>query len=204
MGGIGVWCMHFIGNRAIVLGDGSKHMQISYSVTFTAVSFVLPVCVLLIAFGVAGAGEKASYARILVGGFLTGGAICGMHYVGQLGIANYRCSYSIQHIAGSAIIAVYASAVALGIFFRWRATWTDRWWRRGISASMLAGAAAGMHWTAVTGTSYMDHDKSVHGSALSRSKTVIICAVLVGLLLSTLVSFGDTYFSSHASRVQSC
>lgn len=35
MGGIGIWCMHFIGNRAIVLGDGAAQIQIVYSVTFT-------------------------------------------------------------------------------------------------------------------------------------------------------------------------
>lgn len=50
MGGIGIWCMHFIGNRAIVLGDGAAQIQIVYSVTFTGVSFILPVVVLLTAF----------------------------------------------------------------------------------------------------------------------------------------------------------
>ncbi|KAJ5165800.1 hypothetical protein N7492_006096 [Penicillium capsulatum] len=179
MGGIGIWCMHFIGNRAIVLGDGSQNIQILYNVAFTGTSFVLPVVVLLAAFYSVGVEEKAGYMRILSGGLLTGSSVCGMHYVGQLGIANYRCSYHVANVVGSAIIAIFSSMTALGIFFRWRATWTDSWWRRAICACLLAGAVSGMHWTAAVGTKYSGRDESIrHGTQLSRSQVVIICAVL--------------------------
>ncbi|RMZ48019.1 hypothetical protein AFCA_008905 [Aspergillus flavus] len=179
MGGVGIWCMHFIGNRAIVLGNGESDIQILYSVTFTGVSFVLPVIVLLAAFYAIGTSEKAGYIRITTGGVLTGCSVCGMHYIGQLGIANYQCSYRAANVAAAAIIAVFASTTALSIFFRWRATWTDSWWRRGICGCLLAAAVSGMHWTAAVGTSYRNHDPSVNkGGQLSRTQTVIICAVL--------------------------
>ncbi|KAJ6134056.1 hypothetical protein N7523_000378 [Penicillium sp. IBT 18751x] len=179
MGGIGIWCMHFIGNRAIVLGDGAQNIQIFYNVAFTGTSFVLPVVVLLAAFYSVGVEEKASYIRILLGGFLTGSSVCGMHYVGQLGISNYRCAYNVANVVGSAAIAIFSSIAALGIFFRWRASWTDSWWRRGICACLLAAAVSGMHWTAAVGTSYRERDTSIqYGSQLSRSQTVIVCAVL--------------------------
>lgn len=181
MGGVGIWCMHYIGNRAIVLGDGDAQLQIIYSMTFTGVSFVLPVVVLLVAFYSIGASEKAGYLRILTGGVLTGGAVCGMHYIGQLGISNYRCSYRIANIIGATIIAVFASTVALTVFFRWRATWTDSWWRRGICGCVLALAVSGMHWTAAVGTYYYNHDTTMkHNGQLSRSQVVIISSVLVG------------------------
>ncbi|OJJ50874.1 hypothetical protein ASPZODRAFT_57117 [Penicilliopsis zonata CBS 506.65] len=179
MGGIGIWCMHFIGNRAIVLADGDSHIQISYNVTFTAVSFVLPVCVVFVAFYTIGAAEKAGYVRILLGGVLTGSAVCGMHYIGQLGIANYSCVYVPGTVVGAAIIALVSATTALGVFFRWEASWTDSWWRRGLCAALLAVAVSGMHWTATVGTSYRNHDKTHQSSSqLSRSQTVIICAVL--------------------------
>lgn len=179
MGGIGIWCMHFIGNRAIVLGNGDQDIQILYNVAFTGTSFVLPVIVLLVAFYSVGVEEKAGYLRILTGGLLTGSSVCGMHYVGQLGISNYRCSYHVANVVGSAIIAVFSSTTALGIFFRWRASWTDSWWRRGLCACLLAAAVSGMHWTAAVGTEYKERDKSIkHGTQLSRSQVVIICAVL--------------------------
>lgn len=180
MGGIGIWCMHFIGNRAIVLGQGEMDIQIIYNVAFTGTSFVLPVVVLLVAFYSVGVEEKASYIRILIGGLLTGSSVCGMHYVGQLGIANYRCSYAVANVVGSAIIAVFSSTTALGIFFRWRASWTNSWWRRGGCACLLAAAVSGMHWTAAVGTTYWSRDESIrNGTSLSRSQVVIVCAVLV-------------------------
>ncbi|CAG8332751.1 unnamed protein product [Penicillium salamii] len=179
MGGIGIWCMHFIGNRAIVLGNGEPNIQILYNVAFTGTSFVLPVAVLLFAFYAVGVEEKAGYLRILIGGLLTGSSVCGMHYVGQLGISNYSCSYHPANVVGSAIIAIFSSIAALGIFFRWRASWTDSWWRRGMCACLLAVAVTGMHWTAAVGTSYRDHDRNVvNGTQLSRSQVVIVCAVL--------------------------
>ncbi|PYH91763.1 MHYT domain signaling protein [Aspergillus ellipticus CBS 707.79] len=179
MGGVGIWCMHYIGNRAIVLGDGERQTQIIYSMRFTGVSFVLPVIVLLVAFYAIGASEKASYLRILMGGVLTGGAVCGMHYIGQLGISNYNCTYRVPNVVGAAIIAVFASTVALTVFFRWRATWTDSWWRRGICGCVLALAVSGMHWTAAVGTHYWNHDGTMrHTGQLSRSQVVIICSVL--------------------------
>lgn len=180
MGGIGIWCMHFIGNRAIVLGNGNVDVQIIYNVAFTGTSFVIPVVVLLVAFYSIGVEEKASYIRIVIGGLLTGSAVCGMHYIGQLGIANYRCSYHVANVVGSAIIAIFSSTLALGIFFRWRATWTNSWWRRGGCACLLAAAVSGMHWSATVGTMYWARDGSIrNGTSLSRSQVVIICAVLV-------------------------
>lgn len=38
--------MHFVGNRAIILGDGEEEIQLYYSSTYTAVSAILPVVVI--------------------------------------------------------------------------------------------------------------------------------------------------------------
>ncbi|KAL4794512.1 hypothetical protein BDV19DRAFT_399331 [Aspergillus venezuelensis] len=198
MGGIGIWCMHFIGNRAIVLGDGDDKIQVLYSMSFTGVSFVLPVCVLLAAFYAAGTSEKAGYTRIFTGGLLTGGSVCGMHYVGQLGISNYQCSYQAGNVAGSAIIAIVASTAALGIFFRWRASWTNRWWRRVVCGCLMAVAVSGMHWTAAVGTTYKEHDPSAsRGGQLSRTQTVIICSVLACVACGVLSACAITASGDH-------
>ena len=174
--------MHFIGNRAITLGDGRSQAQIVYNSGFTAVSFFLPIGVLLGAFYLLGVTESNNQVYIAGSGILTGAAVCGMHYVGQLGIANYHCHYRAGNVVGSAIIAVLASLVALSVFFRFRAAWTNQWWKRLFCASILACAVSGMHWIATVGTSYtfkgLEYD---YGSGLSRSQTVIICAVLVSL-----------------------
>lgn len=182
MGGIGIWCMHFIGNRAIVIGDGAEENQIIYNGGFTGFSFLLPVMIIFLAFYAVSSGEKAGYIRILTGGILTGSSVCGMHYVGQLGIKNYACTYNAVNIVLSAAIAIFSSTIALGNFFRWRATWTNNWWRRGACACLLAAAISGMHWTATVGTRYHENNRSTtHYAQRSRSQVVIVCTVLVRL-----------------------
>src|SRR5579859_6409561 len=113
MGAIAIWCMHFIGNRAIVLGDGQAEIQIAYSTGFTALSFFVPILVLLAAFLAVGTNDKISKIRVVLGGGLAGLAICGMHYLGQAGISNYTCVYRVANVVGSVIIAVLASVTAL-------------------------------------------------------------------------------------------
>lgn len=154
MGGIAIWCMHFIGNRAIELGNGEPELYISYSPAFTALSFFIPIIVLLVAFIAIGANNRISWWRTPVGGTLAGGAICGMHYVGNSSIANYHCVYRPGNVVGAAVISVLASTVALTLFFVSRASWTNSWWKRAISGVVLAGAVSGMHWCASVGTNY--------------------------------------------------
>lgn len=172
--------MHFIGNRAIVFGDGASEHQIYYSSGFTAVSFFLPIAVLMLAFYLIGANEKASFIHIGVAGTMTGTAVSGMHYVGQLGIANYNCQYDIPNVVGAATIAVFASLVALTVFFVLRASWTNSWWKRTLCALTLAVAVSGMHWTAAVGTSYVYRELDIEPETrLSSTQTVVVCTVLV-------------------------
>ena len=178
MGGSGIWAMHFIGNRAIVLSNGDNSHQIMYSSGFTALSFFLPIVVLLGAFYLLGSTSKAKPLFIVLAGFLTGAAVCGMHYLGDYGISNYSCRYHIGNVIGSAIIAVAASMIALSIFFRLRELWTDSWWKRALCAAILAGAVSGMHWTAAVGTVYTYRTSAPGSSGTNRTQTVIICAAL--------------------------
>ncbi|KAI0106969.1 hypothetical protein GGR51DRAFT_559654 [Nemania sp. FL0031] len=190
MGGIAVWSMHFIGNRAIVLAQDQPELQIAYSSGFTAFSFFLVIIALFAAFIAAGANNDVSLWRICVGGTLAGGAICGMHYVGNASIANYSCEYTIVNVVGAAIIAVVASNVALSIFFLWRASWTDSWWRRGLSAAILALAVSGMHWCASTGTHYRLRELT-NVNQFSRNTIVMVFILLsfgVGLVVVAVVA----------------
>jgi NO-binding membrane sensor protein with MHYT domain len=181
MGGIAIWCMHYIGNRATVLGGGQSVLQIAYNPGFTALSFFVPILVLLVAFTALGSNDRVSIIRVSLGGTLAGSAICGMHYLGQEGISNYTCVYNIGNVVGSAAIAVTASVVALSVFFVLRATWTNSWWKRALCAIVLAGAVSGMHWLASVGTHYrLKHvDTSSSYDSISRISTVIVVIVLV-------------------------
>ncbi|OBT61333.1 hypothetical protein VE03_09534 [Pseudogymnoascus sp. 23342-1-I1] len=194
MGGISIWCMHYISNRAIVLGDGHLAIQIAYNQGFTALSFFVPIVVLLAAFMAVGSSDQISRIRLPIGGALAGLAICGMHYLGQAGISNYTCVYSVGYVVGSAVIAVFASITALSVFFALRAAWTDSWWKRALCAVILGCAVFGMHWVASVGTQYRlkvaDPSKS---HDIPRNSTVIViivlsvaaCAIILGLTIIT-------------------
>lgn len=179
MGGIAIWCMHFIGNRAIQMADGEAPLQIAYSSGFTAFSFFMPILVLVAAFVAIGTNDKVSWWRVAIGGTLAGAAICGMHYLGNASINNYVCIYNIANVVGAALIAVAASIIALSLFFVFRAGWTSSWWKRIISAVLLAGAVSGMHWCASTGTSYKLIALAGDNNQLSRNETVIVVICLV-------------------------
>lgn len=154
MGGVAIWCMHFIGNRAIILLDG-KAQNIAYSPKVTVASLFVPIFVLFIAFYVVTISSKVSWWRIVVSGTLSGAAICGMHYLGNAAISNYTCQYSTSSIAGAVVIAAVASTVALALFFVFRAAWTHSWWKRIGCAILLASAVSGMHWCAALGTTWI-------------------------------------------------
>ncbi len=183
MGAVAIWSMHYIGNRAVVMAQGEPHLQIQYSPGFTAGSFFLPVCVVAIAFYLFSVSENVSILGTMLGGLLVGSAVCGMHYMGQKGIANYNSVYSWGHVLGSAIIAVAASTIALGVFFYFKSIWTNSWWKRLSCASLLAVAVSGMHWVATVGTAYrMRTDTLKKTTGLSREATVVVVICLVRAL----------------------
>ncbi|KAL9103058.1 MAG: hypothetical protein Q9163_001856 [Psora crenata] len=206
MGAVAIWSMHFIGNRAIVMADDQDELQIQYSSGFTAGSFFLPICGVGIAFYFFSVSESISTVTTIVGGLLMGSAVCGMHYMGEGGLANYTASYTWPWVLGSAIIAVVASTTSLGIFFYFKSVWTNTWQKRGASASLLAVAVSGMHWVAVRGTRYRLKSDVVTGSTgLSRQAVVIVVICLaIGacLALIALAMIGQRARKESADRAQ--
>jgi len=179
MGGVAIWCMHYIGNRATGLLDGQPELQVVYSPGVTVASFFVPIFVLLVAFWVVTVTSRVSWWRIGLSGCLSGGAICGMHYLGNASISNYICEYNVANVAGAAIIAATASTVALTLFFVFRAAWTSSWWKRIGCAIVLASAVSGMHWCAALGTSYrLLHLNSANDYDM-RNTTIIVVSCLV-------------------------
>ena len=183
MGAVAIWSMHFIGNRAITMEEDQPELQIGYSPGFTAGSFFLPICVVGIAFYLFTISEQVTSTGTIAGGCLTGFAICGMHYMGQGGISNYEAVYDWRFVLGSAIIAVVAATLSLGVFFYFKSAWTNTWWKRMACALLLAVAVSGMHWVATVGTSY--HLRATSGiiqEGMSRQTTVVVVLCLVSLI----------------------
>ncbi|UPK92944.1 hypothetical protein LCI18_003879 [Fusarium solani-melongenae] len=186
MGGIAIWCMHFVGNQALILADGETEMQIAYSSGITVPSFCLPVLVLLAAFYAIGITNRIAWWRVITAGILCGSAICGMHYLGNASIKNYQCIYATAYVVGAAIIAVVASTVALAMFFIFQSLSASSWWKRTISAIILAGAVSSMHWCASVGTEYrlLQLGKAEGGSRTATVIAVICLSLSAGIIIA--------------------
>jgi NO-binding membrane sensor protein with MHYT domain len=171
---------HFIGNRAIYMLGGQESFQIAYSTNLTVMSLLVPILVLILAFlGVSGSG-RIQWWRIGLAGLLSGGAICGMHYLADSSISNYKSSYQLSYLIGSVIISWLASTTALALFFVFESTWSSAWWKRLGCAMVLAGAVSGMHWCAAVGTSYTLLQNSA-GKGVSRQDAMVVVICLVSL-----------------------
>lgn len=171
--------MHYIGMQAMIMANGEDVLQIYYYASYTAGSFFLPIAVVALSFSVFSSSRNASPWRIAMAGVFCGAAICGMHYVGQIGIVNYDNVWNWRYIVGSVIIAVSAATVALGVFFYLSSKWINALWKRALCASVLAGAVCLMHWTAVLGTSFRwkGLDTSLP-PGLSKTGAVWVCGAL--------------------------
>jgi NO-binding membrane sensor protein with MHYT domain len=184
--------MHFVGNRAIVLGDGEKEIQLYYNATFTAVSAVLPIVVIFLGLLVADRFHKGNmrsstrHFSLLICGVCAGAAVTEMHYLGNNGTRNYHLKLSVPYIIGAAAIAIGDCLIAFGLFFHWSGHWMANIWRRLLVACFLAVAVSGMHWTAAVGTAYELTDYHT-GSGEARNVNLIIAVCLVSFPVLSLL-----------------
>jgi NO-binding membrane sensor protein with MHYT domain len=163
------------------LADGAAQLQIAFSTGLTVLSFFVPIIVLLAAFVAIGSYNAVSWWRVSLGGLLCGSAVCGMHYLGNSSIDNYTCVYKVPYVIGSAVIAIAASTIALSMFFVFRAMWANAWWKRTLSALLLAGAVSGMHWCAALGTEFRLKSARGRSNEASSNATVIVVICLASI-----------------------
>ena len=191
MGLVGIWCMHFVGNRAIILSEGENNMQLIYSPGFTALSVFLPIIFLFAGFSIADRESQKHRGKFRLAVFLgiagiaAGLSIVGMHYVGNFGILNYDLRYSPKYIGGAIVFAVIDAMGALAFFFSMKELWINKWWSRLMTAIFLATAVSGMHWVASVGVVYKLKTSPKPNASFARNTNLIIAIALVSYVLLT-------------------
>ena len=160
-----------------------------YSPAYTVGSLLLAIGVVGIAFLVLSSSESLSPLKIVIGGIICGAAICGMHYVGQLGLINYWNVWDSRYILGSAAIAVVAATAALGIFFWQKSIWTNALWKRLLCACCLAAAVSLMHWVSILGTSYAWQGNPGLVNGVKRKESIWVSSALALSCCTILLAF---------------
>ncbi|TKA27206.1 hypothetical protein B0A50_04543 [Salinomyces thailandicus] len=202
MGLVGIWCMHFIGNRAIILGNGEPRKQLVYNAGYTTLSVFLPIIGLTIAFSAAEFPTKSQalhWCLLVCTGVFAGLSIVGMHYIGNFGITNYTLQYGQRYLAASIIIAIGDCMLVLILFYTLREKWISSWWKRLLCAMFLAGGVCAMHFTASTGCIYrLQSYNGPHGID-SRNTQVAVAGALCGAAAAIIV--GVLIFARYRTRV---
>lgn len=192
MGVVGIWCMHFIGNRAIVLDKNQPEIQLVYDPGYTVLSLVLSLFGLTLAFSVPEYATKIPWRHwtALIGtGVVAGLSIVGMHYVANRGISNYSPGYSPRYFAASFIIAIGDCLTVLVLFYSLREKWISSWWKRILCAMSLAGGVSAMHFTAATNCTYTLRHFNSEADIKARDSQVIIAGVMCGTAASGALGF---------------
>jgi NO-binding membrane sensor protein with MHYT domain len=189
LGLVAIWCMHFVGNRAIILGDGSSLIQLNYNAGFTALSAFLPIIFLFVAFNlleIQQPEQRLFWPFLITSGFISGLSITGMHYVGNFGISNYKLHNPAPYVVGASAIAIVASISALALFFYFKEKWVNSLAMRLSCATVLAAAVSGMYWVASKGTTYTLKVQS-GGDSSHRNVNLIVAMICVSW---TQLNFG--------------
>ncbi|KAF2840815.1 hypothetical protein M501DRAFT_971220 [Patellaria atrata CBS 101060] len=174
-----IWCMHFVGNSAIILDQGQIYMQLNYAAKYTVASAIVPCVVLFVGFCIVDRyndhGKRQFHYAVGVCSVMAGMAIAGMHYIGNLGTTNYKHHHEWGTVLGAIIIASTACWLSLALFYTWRKIWINVWWRRLACAAVLAMAVSAMHWVAAIGTKY-ELLKMEEGTGLDRHMNLIVAS----------------------------
>ncbi|RKF63074.1 putative mhyt domain signaling protein [Erysiphe neolycopersici] len=193
MGGTATWCLHYLGNQAIILADGQINNQIKYNLGLTIISFLLPITMAFLAFVIVGSDIK-SEVRVIMGGIFNSFGILGMHFMSQAAITNYQCSYKVFWILGAFILSFLASVTGLSQFFLIRLSWKSSWWKRAACAFLITAGISFVHWLSSMGTVYQLHNASFKPMGRSSQLGTIVvistlsvlgCLILLGLGIVT-------------------
>lgn len=120
-----------------------------------------------------------------------------MHYSASFRLPYLIPSYSAVTVVFALILASVAATAALFAFFRFRAHWSDSFWKRGLCSIFLAVAVCGMHYLGLGGASYsvkrgVSPATLAKGSEQATRLTIaisVMCGVII--IIAIALAFAD-------------
>jgi PAS domain S-box-containing protein len=188
--GLGIWSMHFVGMLAFHLP-----VAIAYDVPLMLLSVLVAIGASLLALAVV-SRPTMGIVTLTIAGLMMGAAISGMHYIGM---SSMRLDAHLSHrdstVVLSVLIAIAASLAALWLAFRLRSAVNARGRAlKAVSAVIMGIAISGMHYTAMSGASFIGRahiPTSQHyiiastglGAAVTAGAVLIIVLALIGAVM---------------------
>ena len=198
--GVGIWSMHFVAMLAVTLPVPVRHDVLMLALSLLVAIAASGIALYIVQRDVV---RPSTYA---VGALVMGGAIAGMHYLGMRGmLVPLAMAYSVPLVVLSIVIAVVASGAALRIAHELR-TPEAPWPLRAVSAIVMGGAIAGMHYTGMAAAEFTParpyHEYAAFWTVTGEQLhwPVILGSVLV-LGLTIITAVADAHFRIAQKRV---
>jgi PAS domain S-box-containing protein len=200
--GAGIWSMHYVSMLAFRMPA-----SVLYHIPTLFASLVAAVIASAVGLWVVSQPEMR-LGQAVRGSVVMGLGIAAMHYIG---LASLRVpgtiSYDAVLVAGSVVVAIAVSFVALWRGFQLRKPCAAVWSWRKLGASLLVGVAIpGTHYTSMAATSFdlsstaASATQGVAISCLATTMIVVSTFLILGLAIST--SLLDRRYSAQASALQ--
>lgn len=180
LGGVGIWCMHFIG----MLAWRSPTMA-TYDGALTFASMALAVGVVAIGFTLISLRQNTM--MVLIAGVISGLGVAGMHFTGM---AAMRLRGELVHDYLFVIIAIVIAVVAAAAAF-WLALQTRSGLARLGAAFIMGIAVCGMHYTGMAGVSI---ESTTDAAPLNGYLPPLVLAILTTLVAVMFLVFSGAYF----------
>jgi len=197
--GTGIWAMHFVGMLSMNLP-----IVIIYNEPLTLVSWLVAVAVSVVSLRIA-ARERLSRSAWIIGALSMGAGICGMHYIGMTAMMLVPIIvWNPWLVAASALIAVFASALALRVFFAMRRLQGIRAYvTQGAAAVIMGSAIVGMHYTGMAAASFPSGALCLARSGLGGHNlgTMVVLATLMLLSITLFTSMLDARLQTVSVRM---
>lgn len=148
--GFAIWLMHFVGILACHLPEGY-----SFASGLTFFSYIIAMMASTFAIWLT-TRDTLPLARLVLGSFLMGMGISGMHYIGMMGLVvpNYVLHYNLLLVIFSVLIAICGSGLAFWLMFKYKQTLTNKFLYKLSTATMIALSIVGMHYTGMAAASF--------------------------------------------------
>ncbi len=148
--GFAIWIMHFLGMLACHLPEGYR-----FSIGLTLFSYVIAAIASTFAIWLT-TRDTLPLGRLVLGSFLMGLGISGMHYTGMMGLLlpHHVIRYDLILVIFSVLIAICGSGISFWLLFKYKVAMEKKFYYRLGVACMIAISIVGMHYTGMAASSF--------------------------------------------------
>ncbi|WEV48497.1 EAL domain-containing protein [Acinetobacter sp. ESL0695] len=180
-----IWCMHFVAVYACDYPEGfyfdNKLVIASYVVALIAAIFAIWITT----------RPKLSWVKLMLGGFVLGSGMVGMHYIGQLAIQipNYVFDYDGKIIFMSMIWTILGSGCTLWIAYKIKTETNYILFLRITATLLLTTTILGLHFLGMIAVGIQPLPNEMYQTVPNQDNALILGLLFIILAVFVVVSF---------------